>query len=54
MVVLGLADERDVDEVVIGTHGGAPGSGSDVGSTARAILAGADRPVLVVPVPELA
>ena len=51
--ILTLADERDVDEVVIGPGSGAPGGGSDVGETARAVIAGATRPVLVVPLPDL-
>jgi nucleotide-binding universal stress UspA family protein len=48
--ILSVAAERDVDEVVVG---GAPGTGTDLGSTARAVVAQADRAVVVVPVPRL-
>ena len=51
--LLEAASERDVDEFVIGARSGRPGATAGVGETARAILARADRPVVVVPVPGL-
>jgi nucleotide-binding universal stress UspA family protein len=45
-------EERDPDVVVIGANRGTAGA-SGVGSTARALLAETDRPVVVVPMPEL-
>ena len=45
-------DEYDPDEVVIGAHRGDAGA-SGVGSTARALLADGDRPVVVVPLADL-
>ena len=45
-----IATERDVDEVVIGPHGGDPvRAGEPPGSTVLALLGSADRPVVVVP-----
>ena len=51
--LLEAATEFDADELVIGARGGRPDATADVGGTARAILARADRPVVVVPMPEL-
>ena len=51
--LLEAAAEFDADELVIGARGGRPGATADVGETARAVLARADRPVVVVPIPEL-
>ncbi|WP_255192696.1 universal stress protein [Natronobeatus ordinarius] len=51
--LLEAAAERDVDELVIGARGGRPGATADVGDAAQAVLTRADRPVVVVPVPEL-
>ncbi|WP_265107878.1 universal stress protein [Halosolutus halophilus] len=51
--LLAAAGESDADEIVIGAHGGSPKATADVGSTARAVLANAARPVVVVPVPDL-
>lgn len=51
--LLEAAAEFDVDELVIGARGGRPGATADVGETARAVLARADRPVVVVPILEL-
>lgn len=48
--VLDVAAREGVDVIVIGAHGGGPGSDDALGSTARAILEGADRPVVVVPI----
>lgn len=45
-------DEHDPDEVIVGAHRGVEGA-SGVGSTTRALLDRADRPVVVVPLPEL-
>jgi nucleotide-binding universal stress UspA family protein len=45
------ATDHDVDEIVIGPHRGHPQTaGEPPGSTARALLAALDRPVVVVPV----
>ncbi|ELY86301.1 universal stress protein [Natrinema altunense] len=52
-VLLETAAEGDVDELVIGAHGGDPDATRDVGSTARRVLADATRPVVVVPIPDL-
>lgn len=49
-----VAAAEDAAEVVIGAHRGAPGCGPAVGDTARRLLRELDRPVVVVPVPELA
>ena len=49
-VVRSVADERDVDVVLLGTHGGRPGAGPGPGSVTTAVLAEADRPVVVLPV----
>ena len=38
-----------IDEVVIGTHAGVPGTESRLGSTARELLVCATVPVVVVP-----
>jgi nucleotide-binding universal stress UspA family protein len=48
-----VAADRGVDEIVVGARGGEPGTTGELGSTARALLAGAGRPVVVVPIPEL-
>lgn len=49
--LLEAADDRDVDELVIGARGGRPDAAAEVGSTARAVLADSSRPVVVVPGP---
>ncbi|AGB31269.1 UspA domain-containing protein [Natrinema pellirubrum DSM 15624] len=41
------------DELVVGAHSGDPEATRDLGSTARGLLADADRPVVVVPIPVL-
>jgi nucleotide-binding universal stress UspA family protein len=45
--------EADPDEIVIGQRGGTPAASSDLGGTAQALLARIDRPVVVLPVPDL-
>jgi nucleotide-binding universal stress UspA family protein len=47
------AAAANVDEIVVGTHSGDPEATRTLGSTARQALADADRPVVVVPIPEL-
>mgnify|MGYP000439187067 CR=1 FL=1 len=47
--LLAAAAEVDADEIVLGVRGGDPGAESAVGSTTRAVLGEADRPVVVVP-----
>ena len=50
-VIQEVATERDVDEIVIGPHGGDPERASDPpGSTARVLLGSTGRPIVVVPV----
>jgi len=64
--LLAAAEEFDADEIVLGVHAssergldgretsvGDPGGESAVGSTTRAVLGDADRPVVVVPQEEL-
>ncbi|OAQ54364.1 hypothetical protein HTG_02130 [Natrinema mahii] len=41
------------DELVVGVHSGDPDATRDLGSTTRGLLADADRPVVVVPIPDL-
>lgn len=50
--LLAAVDDHDPDEVVIGASRGEAGA-SGVGSTAPALLAELDRPVVVVPLPDL-
>lgn len=47
------AAASDVDEIVIGTHSGAPDATRELGSTAQRVLTDADYPVVVVPIPDL-
>lgn len=47
------ADEKGIDEFVIGARSGAPGGDRRVGATARELLGTADRPVVVVPLEAL-
>lgn len=51
--ILAAATEYEADEIVVGARGGTPGAETAVGSTARAVLAAADVPVVVVPLPAL-
>jgi nucleotide-binding universal stress UspA family protein len=48
--ILAAVDEHDPDELLIGPHRGADDS-DGVGSTARALLARVDCPVVVLPLP---
>lgn len=50
--ILAAVDEHDPDELIIGSHRGTAGS-EGVGSTARDIVSRVNRPVVVVPLPEL-
>ncbi|MDS0260108.1 universal stress protein [Haloarcula sp. S1CR25-12] len=50
--LLAAVEERDPDVVVIGANSGTDGA-TGVGSTATALLARADLPVVVVPLPDL-
>lgn len=48
-VIVTFARDREVDEIVIGPHSGAPGTDSShLGSTARGVLRETDKPVFVV------
>ncbi|OLZ40481.1 universal stress protein UspA [Natrinema saccharevitans] len=49
------AAESSADELVVGAHGGDPETTRELGSTTRGLLADADadRPVVVVPIPDL-
>jgi nucleotide-binding universal stress UspA family protein len=49
--ILGLARSRDVDLVVVGSRGRGGVSAALLGSVSRAVVNGADRPVLVVKQP---
>lgn len=51
--LLAAAEERAVDELVVGDRSGTPGAPEGVGSTARAVLERASAPVVVVPLAEL-
>lgn len=46
--VLAAATEYDADELIIGARGGDPGRTEGLGGTAGAVLAAADRPVVVL------
>ncbi|WP_226022456.1 universal stress protein [Halomicrobium salinisoli] len=50
--VQAAVEESDPDEVVVGANRGTEDA-EGVGSTAQALLADLDRPVVVVPVPDL-
>ncbi|MCU4741402.1 universal stress protein [Halobacteria archaeon AArc-m2/3/4] len=51
--ILETAADVDADEIVVGARSGAPDTPVGLGSTAASILTDADRPVVVVPLPEL-
>ncbi|MCU4801536.1 universal stress protein [Halobacteria archaeon HArc-gm2] len=50
--LLAAVDEHDPDELIVGPNRGGAGA-AGVGSTAQALLAELDRPVVVVPTPAL-
>jgi nucleotide-binding universal stress UspA family protein len=52
--LVALADERDARVIVIGTRGESPLKGALLGSTAHKLLHLANRPVLVIPIPQAA
>lgn len=51
-ILLEAAAEIDADVLVVGAHGGRPNATAAVGSTTQAVLEGATRPVVVVPIPD--
>jgi len=51
--ILAVAASRDADELVVGARRGDPAAEKGVGSTTTALLAAAERPVVVVPLPDL-
>lgn len=51
--ILSAVEERDPDVVLVGARGGRPGAGPGLGSVARSVLEGVDRPVVVLPLPDL-
>ena len=51
--LLEVAEAVDADELVVGSRSGRPDATAALGSTARAVLEDAARPVVVVPMPEL-
>jgi nucleotide-binding universal stress UspA family protein len=53
-VIVGYADERDVDLLVMGTAGERSADGPDHGVVTERVLAQSDAPVLVVPADEAA
>jgi len=50
--LLDAIDEHDPDEVIVGPHRGVEGA-RGLGSTAQTVLERTDRPVVVVPLPDL-
>ena len=50
--ILSVVDERDSDVVLVGIHGGRLGAGRGLGSVARSVLEGTDRPVVALPLPD--
>jgi len=50
--LLAAIDDRDPDVVLVGANAGTEGA-AGLGSTATALLERADRPVVVVPLPDL-
>lgn len=51
--ILDAVDALDADVLLVGPHGGAAGRGPELGGTARAVLEGADVPVVVLPLEAL-
>lgn len=51
--ILAAAGAFDADEVLVGAREGDPGEGRHLGETAAYVVREADRPVLVVPLPDL-
>ncbi|WP_207588389.1 universal stress protein [Halomontanus rarus] len=51
--ILETAADVEADEIVVGARSGAPDTPVGLGSTAAAIVTDADRPVVVVPLPDL-
>jgi nucleotide-binding universal stress UspA family protein len=51
--MLAAADELGADVLVLGPRSGAPGSDTELGSTARTVLARASIPAVVVPLERL-
>lgn len=50
--LLSAITDHDPDEVIVGPHRGVAGT-DGLGSTARTLLTSTDRPVVVVPLPDL-
>ncbi len=48
--LLAAASDHGVDEIVIGSRSANPEATADLGSTARALLENASRPIVVVPI----
>jgi len=51
--LLEAAADLEVDELVIGPYSGHPDAERRLGTTARRVLEGADRPVVVVSMPDI-
>lgn len=51
--ILSAVEERDPDVVLVGVRGGRPGTGPGLGPVARSVVEEADRPVVVLPLPDL-
>ena len=47
--ILAAAADRSPDVLVVGPHAGVPDAGPTLGRTAKRVIEGADRPVVVVP-----
>lgn len=51
--ILDAVEDLAADVLVLGARSGAPGADTDLGSTARAVLAGVPIPAVIVPVEHL-